>query len=357
MGPSEQGPDRARTLVEAGGHGQALTELSGHFVASPGDAEALCLAALCLLRERNAVGAERAAEAAIRADPSWEAPFRIRSIALTRLRRFDEALEMARGAVRLAPGLWQTHSQLATALVNRGMLKEADQSARRAVELAPAESDAHLTVAIVADARMRRRQERQELRKALELDPDNAMALNGLAALDLQRGRLGRATRGFVVALDEGPRERVLRANLDAAGRRLVGRLLQAMLLCGIALAATLGSEPDGPVSSWWPRAALGAALLGACTAIAWNTLRDVPPGGRTYLRGFPARAKGRDRWAIVLLLVCAPAVLWLCFVPGNVAGNVAGAAVLLLGNPTRVVQAMFVVWLAVTLSRVRTRF
>lgn len=354
MGASEQTLDRARRLMCVGRHDQALSELSGHLTAAPGDVEALCLAALCLLGERNAVGADRAAEAATHADPSWEAPFRIRSIALTRLRRFDEALEMAREAARLAPALWQTHSQLATAFVNRGMLKEADQAARRAVRLAPSESDAHLTLAIVADARMRRRQERQELRRALELDPDNAMALNTLAALGMQHVRFGRSTRGSVVSLEDEPRERVLHANLDAVGMRLVARLLQTMLFGGVGLAILLGSEPDVAVPTWWPRATLGAVLLGACTAFAWNAMRAVPRGSRGYLRGVPARARGRDRLTLVLLVLSAPMVLWFCFMPSDVAG----AALVLLGTLVTVVQVMLVVWLAVTASRwVRASF
>lgn len=345
--------DRAHHLVEAGRPREALSEIWAHLGTEPDDPEALALAALCHLELDEPWRAEQAASSALQAEPGWEWPFRLRSIALAELERFEEALAMAREAVRLAPQRWEPHTQFARALVGTGRAKEAQAAAAHAVELAPQESETHLTVAIVADARMRRREERAALLKALELDPENAVAQHNLAAMDVNRGRLGRGTRGLVSALNLDPQNATMRQNLDAVMTRLMSRLGTLMLLGGVAVAVLVVLEDEGSVPFYWPRALAGSVLVFLMALITWRTVRHVPAAARGYLWSMPRRSHGWSRFVVVVWTLATLAVLWLAFMPSDVTGP----AMVLLGVLIRVVQVVFVVSVLTSLVRwVRAR-
>ena len=78
----------------------------------------------------------------------------------------------------------------------------------------------YVLLGLTADKHKRRDEERAAYLKALELDPNHAAAMNNLAAMDLNRGRLGRAARQVTAALQIDPHEEVLRTNLDQIALR-----------------------------------------------------------------------------------------------------------------------------------------
>lgn len=340
--------ERARHLMEIRRHGQALTELSAHLAAVPDDVDGLCLVAVCHLELGDLRAADQAASAALRRDPSQEWPLRIRSIALGRLGRHQEALELAREAVAVEPSEPHAHIQLSQALARRGRLREADRAARRAVELAPHDSQAHLAVAIVADKRLRRRTERAALEHALRLDPHNVEALNNLAALNVNQGRLEGGTRDLVAALRTDPQHRMLHDNLDAVGVSLLARLVQVLLLGSLGIAAFLAVETSGPGTSWWPRALGGSALVALALVISWRTIRHVPTGPRRRLWHLPLRVRGRGLFVLALFVLAATATLWISFAPADVAG----LALLVHAGLLAVGQLLFVWWVLAGVTR-----
>jgi len=330
--------------MEVGRHTQALTELSQQLASNPHDVEALCLTAVCQLELGDPVQAEETARSALGIEMSWEWPFRIRSVALTQLGRSREALEMARESVRLAPHEPSAHRQLSTALLNRRRPKEAEKAANRAVELAPHDSESYLAVASVADARRRRRQERAALEKALALDPANVDARNNLAAMDLNRGKLGRGIRGLVGALQTDPQEELLHKNLDAAWVRLLARLTAAALIGAVVVAVLLGLEVGGVVPSWWPRALAGGVLGVVMAWLAWATLRHVPASARRYLRGAPRRIRGRQRFVLAVFVLTTCTAGWLAAMPPGMAE----LGYILLAVLIRLLQITFIITIVV---------
>src|SRR5690606_40721796 len=136
-------------------------------------------------------GGRGAAEAALAVDPDCEWAHRVRSVALGLAGCHAEAVLSAREAVRLAPHHADGYQRLAQALLHvPGGADEARWAAGRAAALAPHDPGAHVAVGLAAAAAGRRRDERAAYLRALALDPQHATALNNLAAMDTERGRL-----------------------------------------------------------------------------------------------------------------------------------------------------------------------
>lgn len=321
---------RARLLVETRRWSEARQLVTSLLAAEPDSPVALCLLAQCELGLDNPEAARQAAAAALGTAPDDEWAHRLHALALSRLGRHDDAIRAATESVRLAPELSSSHWVLGQSLLNSsGRAKEAYPVAQRVVALDPHDPDGWVLLGLAADKLKRRDEERAAYLKALELDPNHAAALNNLAAMDLNRGRLGRAARQVTAALQIDPHEEVLRTNLDQIALRLLGRLLNAMLLSGFLLLITLGAESGGDVPAWWPRAIVGVLLLTVYTTIAWLTLRHLPAGSRRYLRGLPGRLTGRAKVLWIVFLVLSAAMLVAAFAPGD--GAAIGAGIVLL--------------------------
>lgn len=339
---------RAHALVDAGRWTDARQLVSSVLATEPDSPTALCLLAQCELQLDDPAAARRASAAALALAPEDEWAYRLHAISLTRLGWHVRAVTAATEAVRLAPHLAAAHKALGHALLaSPDRARLAYQVARRAIELDPHDADGFVLLGLAASKHKRRDEERAAYRKALELDPQNSAALNNLAALDLDRGRLGKAARQVTAALRADPQEAVLRANLDQVALRLLGRLLNAMLLTGFLLLIAIGAESGGDIPVWWPRALVGAALIASYATIAWLTLRHIPPGSRRYLRGLPRRLTGRARILAIALVVFSSAMLVAAFAPGN--GAKVGAAIMLV--MIRVFQValiiMIIAWVA----------
>lgn len=339
---------RARALAEVGRWSDAQRMAKRLLVDTPDSVSALCLLARCELQLENPVEARRVIASALAHAPEYEWAHRLHALALSQLGRHDEAVCAATEAVRLAPQLSASHQVLGQVLVGsptRG--KEAYPVARRAIELDPHDPDGYVLLGLAADKHQRRDEESAAYRKALELDPDHAAALNNLAAMDINRGRLGRAARQVTAGLQIDPHEEVLRTNLDNLALRLLQRLLNAMLLTGFLLLLALGAESAGDIPGWWPRALVGTALVSAYAVIAWLTLRHLPAGSRRYLRGLPGRMSGRARVLWIAFLVLSAAIMVAAFAPGK--GAAIGAAIIFLVVKVSQIAlvVMVIVWLA----------
>ncbi|MCI0688138.1 MAG: tetratricopeptide repeat protein [Sporichthyaceae bacterium] len=345
---------RIRALVETRRWAEARQHLTSVLSASPDSAPALCLLAQCELGLQQPEAARRAAAAAIAAAPDEEWGHRLHALALSQLGRHDQAIAAATEAVRLAPDLSSSHWVLGHALLGSPTrAKEAYPVAQRVVALDPHDADGFVLLGLAADKHKRRDEERAAYHKALELDPDNAAAMNNLAAMDLNRGRLGRAARQVTAALQMDPHEQVLRANLDQLALRLLGRLLNAMLLSGFVLLLTIAAESSGDLPTWWPRAIAGTLLLATYATIAWLTLRHLPAGSRRYLRGLPGRLTGKAKLLWIVFLVLSAAMLVAAFAPGDAAGVGAVITILIIRGFQIALVVMIIRWVV---NKVRGR-
>lgn len=337
---------RSRSLVDLGRWEDAAAEASLALAAEPTSVEALCLLAQSQLNLGRAAEACATAEAALRLAPAAEWPHRIHSVALGSLGRHPEAVAAARRAVRLAPHVADTHQRLANALVRMpGCAAEAWAEADRAVALDPHSASAYVAVGLAAGTQGCRRQEREAYLRALELDPTHATALNNLAAIDVERGRLGRAVRSLVAALRSDPQHPQALANLDLVGVRVLWRLTGVMV-AGSLLVTLLayGEEGRGP-APWVVRAVAGAAVVGVGAAVAWGTLRHLPPGARRHLTGLPRRLAGVNRLVGMVFAAVVASMLAVALLP---AGAAARASVAVL-------TVLRLAWLAALVGLART--
>jgi Flp pilus assembly protein TadD len=214
--------ERASALCDLGRWDEAAVQLRTILGTDPHNEDGRCLLAQAELGRNDNDQALQSALVAISLNPENEWPHRIASLALSELGRDQEANVMARNAVRLAPHEAQCHINLAQLLaLCDSDLDEARTVADRAVVLAPHHAGSHIAVGHVAAADARTDEAATAFHRALALEPDNTAAHNGLARLQLSKGRFGNAgglaiaAGGFADALRADPRAEVSRSNLD----------------------------------------------------------------------------------------------------------------------------------------------
>lgn len=336
---------KIRALVDLGRHQEARTALGTYLAGTPDSVEALCLLGLCEL-ELGAQGAAlRAANQAIAVAPEFDWAHRLRALALKRQGDYDDARLAAEEAVRLDPNDYSNHHTLAAvllALAERAPMMApremmaARAAALRAVELAPHEPSAHIIAGLTAGALQLTDAEQASYHEALRLDPDNAIAMNNLAAMDMQSFRLGRAAQRVVAGLQLDPHEEILRRNLDMVVVRLMVRLFNVMLLTGFLMFLTIGQTGG----TWGPRALVGAALISGYALVAWLTLRHLPPGARRYARGLPRRMNWPQRFLLAGLVIFTLGLLVTAFAPVSLVGLGSGAMMVVL----RIAQVILII-------------
>lgn len=188
--------ERALALIDLGRLDAGRAVVDAMLAADPDDAEALRLLAVCWCRAGHGLGALEAADRAVAADPDSEWGHRLRASALLLLGRPDDAMAGAREAIRLAPDGWAGHLLLAVAAASAGGRWRASRSAfRQAARLAPAEAEVPYVRGVVLHSIGARRRAERMYRDALRIHPQHAGALEGLAAIAMERGLPGAAIR------------------------------------------------------------------------------------------------------------------------------------------------------------------
>ncbi|WP_180268742.1 tetratricopeptide repeat protein [Streptomyces sp. Ru87] len=249
--------ERAEALLGLDRDEQA-GELFARIVADdPGNAPAWTGLARTRLRTGDLPGGLRAAEEALRADPSYAHALLIRGGILAALGRTDEALASLREGVRLVPQAPEAHLALARGLAAApGGIPEAYDVANHAVRLAPQEASAHFLVGALAHRTGRRDIAEQAYTEALRLDPEHTDARNNLSVLHMNRRfggrrRFGLALEGFADVAATDLTDRTARYNLEAMLFTVVARARWLGLLClftgmtgALASGAGQGSPP-----------------------------------------------------------------------------------------------------------------
>lgn len=303
---------RARALVDLQRWPAATRLLRGVVAEQPESTEAWCLLALAYGGAKRQREALAAAERAVSSGPDDEWAHRVLSSRLHGLGRHPEAIAAARRAVTLAPGEWRAHIAYAQALIGSPTpehLSTARASVDRALQLAPQEATVHLVDGNVADACGDFRRSQQAWRNALALDPTNSDALHNTALDDMQRGRTDAAIRGFAGAAALDPEDEDHPEHVGLAVDGVLWRLGRRYALIAVAYIAVMG--PQTPVYAW--RWQLATAALAAMAAIAWWTLRRLPPAIR---RMVVSRRKNDDTGTALWVIGVQVAVV---AVPGYV--------------------------------------
>jgi Flp pilus assembly protein TadD len=302
---------RAQTLIDLGRKRDAETILRTFLSQDTENARALCLLTQTMLGTGRTSETRGMAMRAVSSNPESEHAHRLLAIASSESGLFHDAETAAREAVRLAPFMWQTHFTLGSVLresSGHGTKMEALHSALRAVEIAPHESMIHNLVGICYASLGDKNTAAGAYAEAIRLDPNNALAMNNLAALQMNRGKLTAASATLRSGLSAAPQEATLRRNYDVVLMKLMRRLyiaLYVVFLLQISLAS------NGSNTSYWARIGLGLALITLCIASAGRVTRQLPRGAHLWARGLLGRVNTPQKILVIrFLLVLAVDIL-----------------------------------------------
>lgn len=169
---------------------------------------------------RNAAGARRREdwdaavrhlEAALKARPDHEASLVDLAVALRRLKRRDEAIQVLERLRREHPGLPRSHVLLADVLAeppgaSASVLERASELYRHALDMEPNVAGPRLGLARVLLRTGDPAGAEREFRTVLGTDPQNLVALTGLGETMIARDRAGEAVPHLLRALAAGTR-------------------------------------------------------------------------------------------------------------------------------------------------------
>lgn len=295
---------QARALLALNRPCDAGAYASRATVVDPSDAGGWLVLGQCY----NAVGDyQQALESVTRSlecDPMLVSAHILHSNVLHSLKRRKQARSAARQAVSVAPHNVDAHANLVMTLSRDENvethymwlpkhLREARRHAQRAIDLEPSNTAGYFSAAYAAAAAKRMRAARKYYRQVLEMSPNDAGAINNLALIDQQRGRLIRGSAGFAKALEADPDNVTARQNAQRTVIKLLTGLTAAGAVVYLALGARLldnlplpgdtyvGPEA-GPLTISWSTectaAVIAVAVLAIITAVVY---RMLPPAIR----------------------------------------------------------------------------
>lgn len=324
----------ARIYLDANRPREALRSLSQALADTPDAPDLLHLLAQAHLAadsgKQGATDAVAAATRAIALDAEDPFPWRILSIAYTRLGWHTKSREAARTSQQLAPWLWVSHTIVAHADASAHAIGvETTQSLAEAMRLGPGEAEVHFAAGRVADASRDMARAAEHYREALSLDPTHAGARNNLAVIDMRNGNAGRAAAGFVGILAQDPNSALALYNLRvAAGRAL--RVVNIVLWIAVVVVNGVGRGPttaptDKTISMIVAILAAGSVL----GYVLWVRRRAGAYFSR-FVRSIPKTDRLLTAWAGVLAC-CLVAILVAIFVPAAAVREIYSVAAILL--------------------------
>ncbi|GAA2124863.1 tetratricopeptide repeat protein [Nocardioides bigeumensis] len=340
--------DRAEILLDLHRPADAERLARDCLAGQPDSAEALNL----LGRALNDQGRHREAEGAIRAalalEPDEGDHVLQLASTLSQLGQQVAAVTLAQRLLTLRPHEWSSHYIHAQALLSgrRPRRRSAYDAAQRARDLAPWNPETHNLLGVCAADLGRQDEAEACYHEALRLDPEYVFAMNNLAALDLDRGRFGRAGAGLTAAAQRAPQDDVVRLNLDIVVVTWAQRLSLADLALGVLAAALLAIG-----APWVVRAAVGTAYLAGLLGLLATFRRQLPRG-----LSLGPRLLGRLPWSarrvVVLASLCTLALVILFFAPVGVAAATGVATLTLLQLVGALVLAGWLLSLPYLLAR-----
>lgn len=216
--------ERARLLLAAGRHQDALVLAHQSVASRPGDPDPLILAAWAENGLRRFAQAESAARAAISVSPSLPEAHRVLAAVLTnrayatrglaRGRRGRRAISEARLLLSLAPNSASSHLTMVDACVAAQQPRRAVAASDIALRMAPNSPHTWLVRARAARCAYDFEVAESAIREALRFDPDDYLANNELGMILRLRGRTTEALQQFKSTASMDPLARPARANL-----------------------------------------------------------------------------------------------------------------------------------------------
>lgn len=302
---------RADYLLEMGRAKEAERIARAVLAEHPESTDALRTLVRALLQGDSPRNAISFARQAVAHEPDNEHGHRLLALALSDEERHLEAVRPAREAVRLAPQTWETHHVLGSVLragvppVPRARLEAAVVAAKEAIRLAPHEASPHNLAGLCFSDLSDPTRAAAAYTEALRLDPANATAMNNLAVLRLDRGKLREGTRHLVSALGSAPQDTTLHENYDALVFRLITRLCLALVGLGIVLLAMAMSP-----SPYLVRACTASLFLVVYAVGARSVTRHLPEGPHRWMRGVLRRTDKNQRVLLIAFVALIGAVL-----------------------------------------------
>lgn len=312
--------DHAETLLDLRRPQEAERRARAALAGDPTSGRALSTLVRALLAQERNEDAVHVARALVAAAPDAELSHRLLSVALRGQGDADAAVHAATRSVQLAPTGYLPHYALGLAYSAASRPQEALRAAEEAARLAPADAGPHILRGSAYADLGRRDDARRAYEHALALEPGNAVATNNLAALDMNRGRLGRALPLMTSALGSDPQSVLFQRNFDLLLLHLVQRLSRITLAFAVVLAALVALHAAAPV-----RAAVGVVLLVVDGALVGRVLRRLPRGTRRALPRLLRATGFAHSLQFVLLTVASAAFLAMAFLPDSIARHADG--------------------------------
>lgn len=308
---------RAQTLLDLGRPAEAEAAARQAVAAEPGSAAALRVLALALSEQHRTHEAWEVARAAVQLEPDNSRGLIILAEAYHEAGDRRQALAAADAAVRCAPHHWATYYTRGHVRLDgtKRAAQEALTDLLQARQLAPHLGSTHNVLGMCYDDLGRRREAQAAYEEALRLDPTDATAMNNLAALELNRGRVGRASQHLTSGLLHAPQTEMLHRNFDVVLLQLLRRLWWLVVVIALGESVLLGSQ-----APWAARAGVGVAAIGLLVWVVRRTLRTLPRGTPQVLRGLWARATFSVRTLLGLWATTLACALTIAFAPDRIA-------------------------------------
>lgn len=340
--------EQASALMDLERYDDARELLARRLAEDPTDVDAWVYLASCHQSVRDFEEALTATGEALALAPENFSAHHIRTYALRRTGRRDEALAEAYETIRIDPQKWKGYAGLSEALgAWQPRWPEAFDAAATAVRLDPDAAGAHYALWKAAAMNGRSDVARQAVAETLRIDPQDAWALSERAAyadwdaaappLTGAGAKLPAAADAYATALAVDPQDQGLRKGLDGAVFRMLRGTRWLALLCLVIAALAgrtfpTGDDPTalpGPLGTRLYALVLMAAVWGFG---AWRRYRAMRSGVRMSLwsllrrLGWSRLIVGQAAWctltAVVIVTVpwserIVPQVLfWVALVP-----------------------------------------
>ena len=268
---------RAEALAAMDRQRDAIPLLAQALALQPRDLRATCRMALCFIELKDPKQALQLIDTVLDSGDDW--PFRLRALALIRLKRPNEAVAAAGEALRIAPNLFLTHLMLSHALLAQRKFRDALAAAEAALRLAPNSRDSNHARASALLGLGRLKEAERAFRATIALAPDWYAAHNDLGIALLRQRKPIAAAQAFLQALRLSPAEGVALRNIDvvlAPYRRML------FLAAGVLLFFAVAPSTSTGTAVFWLIPAMVVAGIGG--VVTWRARRVIPPEVRRAL-------------------------------------------------------------------------
>ena len=179
--------------------------------------KARSLLADALSREKRFPEAVRQLQEAVRLKPGIPDLHYFLGAALEDEGRMDEAISQYQETLKLNPDLFEVRNRLGMALGRKGLQDEAIRQFQEALRLAPGSNDIHYNLGNALARAGRLPEAAIQLREAVRLKPDDARARNNLGVILFREKRVNEAIQQLQEALKLQPDYSEARKNLTTA--------------------------------------------------------------------------------------------------------------------------------------------